>query len=149
VIVRPARLEEFANVGRLRNVMADEEGLRWSRDHPGWQQRYAEYFRAKQERGLAQVFFAVRGEEIVGMAAFSLLDEYRVVALDQQRGWVNSVFVLPELRRRGIARRIMELGIAWLRERGCVKARLRTSDDGEPLYVAMGFVRGREMELDL
>jgi GNAT superfamily N-acetyltransferase len=149
VTVRAAALEELHVAGELRREMAREEGVAWDRESPGWHERFAAYFRAKQERGDSQVFFAVSGDRVVGMAAFSLMDEYRVAALGQRRGWVNSVFVVPEYRRRGIALALMNAGLDWLRERDCVKVRLRTSDDGQALYERLGFVRGREMERSL
>jgi GNAT superfamily N-acetyltransferase len=149
VVIRPAGLDEFDCIARMRDAMALEEGLTWNRDHPGWQARFAQFFADKQARGDAQVFLAAIGDDVVGMGAFSVLDEYRATALGQPRGWVNSVFVVRPYRRRGIARRLMEAGIEWLRGRGCIKARLRTSDDGEALYASLGFVRGRELELDL
>ena len=149
VTVRPARLEELAVAGDLRARMALEDGHTWDDEAPGWRTRFAEFFREKQSRGDAQVFFAERDGTPIGMAAFSVLDEYRAHAFGQPRGWVNSVYVVPDLRRRGIARELMLAGIEWLRRRGCVMARLRTSDAGESLYESLGFKRGREMELEL
>jgi GNAT superfamily N-acetyltransferase len=149
VTIRPARLEELDVAGNLRASMAEEEGLRWDHDSPGWRARYVEFFRRKQRLGDAQLFYAQHEERIVGMAAFSVLDEYRAAAFGQPRGWVNSVFVIAEFRRRGIARELMRAGIEWMRRRGCIMARLRTSDEGERLYETLGFVRGREMELRL
>ncbi|HTU81788.1 MAG TPA: GNAT family N-acetyltransferase [Candidatus Acidoferrales bacterium] len=149
VTIRPARVDELGRFARMRALMAEEARSAWDREYPGWRERYAAYFADKQSAGDGQVFFAVRGDDVVGVAAFSVTDEYRAQALGTPRGWVNSVFVLPELRRQGVARRLMEAGIAWLRARGCVKVRLRTSDEGEPLYRSLGFVAGREMEMDL
>ncbi len=147
--VRPAHAQELGEFARLRALMAAGEGHAWDAEHPGWRERFAAYFAGRQLRGEAQVFFATHDGRVAGAAAFSIVDEYRVTVLNQPRGWVNSVYVLPEFRRRGVARRLMEAGIAWLRERGCVKVRLRTSDEGEPLYAALGFRPGRELELDL
>jgi GNAT superfamily N-acetyltransferase len=152
VAIRPARLDELEVIGPLRATMARAEGHDWDREYPGWQARFCRFFRAKQAAGDAQIYLAetaVTKGEIVGMAAFSVLDEYRAIAHGRPRGWVNSLYVVPEFRRRGIARRLMESGLDWLRKRGCVMARLRTSDDGEALYASMGFVPGREMELHL
>jgi aminoglycoside 6'-N-acetyltransferase I len=83
------------------------------------------------------------------MAAFSVLDEYRAAAFGRPRGFVNGVFVEPQWRRRRVARRLMERGLQWLKERGCVMARLRTSEAGRGLYESLGFATGSEMELDL
>jgi len=149
VVVRPAGLTEIGVAAELRAMMAREMGNSWDEEHPGWREGFAQFFHDKQQRGDAQLFYAEREGEIVGMAAFSVLDEYRAAAFGKPRGWVNSVYVIPALRRRGIAKELMLAGLEWLRRRGCVMARLRTSDDGQRLYEMLGFVMGREMELDL
>lgn len=149
VVVRPAGLAEIGVAAELRAVMAREMDGDWDAEHPGWREGFVQFFRDKQARGDAQLFYAERDGEVVGMAAFSVLDEYRAAAFGKPRGWVNSVYVLPALRRHGIAKELMLAGLDWLRRRGCVMARLRTSDEGQPLYETLGFVAGSEMELDL
>jgi GNAT superfamily N-acetyltransferase len=149
VRVRPAELDELNTAADLRAMMAREMDSDWDTEHPGWRAGFVQFFRAKQSRGDAQLFYADRAGEVVGMAAFSVLDEYRAAAFGKPRGWVNSVYVLPSLRRQGIARELMRAGIDWFRRRGCVMARLRTSDEGRALYETLGFVEGREMELEL
>jgi GNAT superfamily N-acetyltransferase len=149
VVIRPARIDEIELAGRLRSMMAGEEGLPWDEAHPGWQTRFSAYFRAKQERGDAQLWYADLSSQIVGMGSFSVLDEYRAAVFARTGGWVNSVFVIPQYRRHGIGRALMQAGIDWLRGRGCVVVRLRTSDGGRPLYEALGFAPGNEMELQL
>jgi GNAT superfamily N-acetyltransferase len=148
-IVRPAALAELEIAGELRATMAREMDGNWDVEHPGWREGFVRFFREKQERGDAQLFYAEREGKVVGMAAFSVLDEYRALAFGTPRGWVNSVYVVPEFRRRGIARALMLEGLQWMRRRGCVVARLRTSDEGRPLYEMLGFVEGKEMELEL
>ena len=149
VRVRAAELHELETAAALRATMAREMDRDWDSEHPGWREGFVRFFREKQARGDAQLFYAERDGAIVGMAAFSVLDEYRAAAFGKPRGWVNSVYVLPPLRRHGIARELMRAGLVWMRERGCVMARLRTSDEGRPLYESLGFVEGTEMELEL
>lgn len=149
VVIRPAGLGEIAAAAELRAVMAREMDGDWDAVHPGWRDGFVQFFHDKQARGDAQLFYAECAGKIVGMAAFSVLDEYRAAAFGTPRGWVNSVYVIPPMRRRGIAKELMLAGLDWLRRRGCVMARLRTSDEGQPLYETLGFVAGREMELDL
>lgn len=149
IVIRPAALDEIGLAAELRAVMAREMNGDWDLEHPGWRKGFAQFFRDKQARGDAQLYYADRNGEIVGMAAFSVLDEYRAAAFGKPRGWVNSVYVIPPLRRRGIAKELMLAGLDWMRRRGCVMARLRTSDEGRPLYEMLGFVPGTELELQL
>jgi len=149
VVVRPAGLAEIPIAAELRAAMAREMDNDWDVTHPGWRDGFVQFFHDKQAAGNAQLFYAEREGEIVAMAAFSVLDEYRATAFGQPRGWVNSVYVVPPLRRRGIAKELMIAGLDWLRRRGCVMARLRSSEEGRPLYELLGFVSGTEMELHL
>jgi GNAT superfamily N-acetyltransferase len=64
---------------------------------------------------------------------------------DEEAGWgvVDDVFVLPEWRRRGIAKRLVGEGIQYLREQGVEEARLDVVQSNEPaisLYRSMGYV---------
>ncbi len=121
----------------------------WDVAHPGWRTRFAQYFRGKQHSGRGQVFIALDGDEVIGTAIISTVDDYRAFALNLVSAHVNAVFVKARYRRQGIARRLMRLAIDWARARGCVRVRLRTSDDGQALYVSLGFKPGTEMELTL
>lgn len=147
--IRRASLAEFECAAELRHRMAREMGRDWDRDHPGWRERYAEFFRDRQRRGDAQLVLAECEGAIVGMAIFSVTDEYRRHTFGQLRGYVNGVFVDPAVRRRGIGRALLLDGLAWLRERGCTGVRLRASEEGRSLYETLGFVSGTEMELSL
>ena len=64
-------------------------------------------------------------------------------------GYVWSVYVEPDFRRKGVARRLMEAAIGHLKELGCTIAVLHSSDAGEKLYEELGFERAKEMRLKL
>jgi ribosomal protein S18 acetylase RimI-like enzyme len=145
----PAATRDLERASALRGAMAREMGHDWDARHPGWRVRFAGYWGDKQDLATAQVFFAQRDDSVVGMAIASIGDEYRRTVLGQPRGYVNGVYVQPDYRRRGIARELVLAAIAWLREKGCVAARLRASDEGRALYTTLGFVPGVEMELPL
>jgi GNAT superfamily N-acetyltransferase len=63
------------------------------------------------------------------------------------RAYVHSVYVEPELRRRRIARSLMEAMVAWCRERGLRSVTLHASEEGRTLYASMGFTPTNEMRL--
>jgi GNAT superfamily N-acetyltransferase len=63
---------------------------------------------------------------------------------DEEKRWgvVDDVFVLPQWRRRGIARRLVGEGIKYFRERGLEKVHLDVVQSNEPalsLYRSMGY----------
>lgn len=62
-------------------------------------------------------------------------------------GRVQSVYVVPEARRRGIARAIMEGLMAYAREERLVSLSLHPSDEARGLYESLGFEAANEMRL--
>lgn len=150
ITYRAATLEDYAAGAQLRSEMAHEMGARDFVDASfDWRERFVEYFRAKSERGDAQLFLAFDGEIPVGSATVSILEEYRRYVLDISSAWVNAVYVKPEYRRCGIGKTLMLLAIDWARTKGCRRIRLRSSDEGRLLYESLGFIPTAEMELRL
>jgi GNAT superfamily N-acetyltransferase len=146
---RSARFHEVPMAAELRQDMAVEMGANFDDLSVDWRTAFCRYFGGKQAACRAEIFLAFHGDEAVGCAIVSIIDDYRNVVFNTPSAFVNAVFVRPPYRRQGIARRLMELVIAWAREHGCIRVRLRSSDDGRALYTTMGFNVGREMELDL
>lgn len=146
---RAGRADEYPIAAQLRQEM----GLGWGDDFDArskdWRAKFCAYFGGKQAAGTAQLFIAYNGDTPVGCATISISEDYRRYCFGMPSAHVNAVYVLPAYRRRGIARDLMQLAIGWARERGCVRVRLRSSDEGRFLYEHLGFREGREMELDL
>jgi GNAT superfamily N-acetyltransferase len=69
--------------------------------------------------------------------------------LECRRATILNVYVYPEYRRRGLARRLMETMIGWCRSEGFAGVTLHASDDGRHLYEALGFELSNEMRLKL
>jgi GNAT superfamily N-acetyltransferase len=53
--------------------------------------------------------------------------------------FVYNVYTEPAHRRRGLARRIMDVIHDWCRDAGITSMALNASRDGKPLYEAMGY----------
>jgi ribosomal protein S18 acetylase RimI-like enzyme len=70
-------------------------------------------------------------------------------ANDVRRAYVYNVYVAPEHRRKGLARKLMEEILAHCRAEGIHTIWLHASDEGRSLYERMGFVATNEMKLVL
>ena len=62
---------------------------------------------------------------------------------------LHSVYTEPEYRRRGLARRIVDVMVAECRRMGLRTVSLHASEAGRSLYEAMGFKETSEMRLGL
>jgi GNAT superfamily N-acetyltransferase len=63
--------------------------------------------------------------------------------------YVLNVYTEPEYRRRGLARRLMQVILDWCAANAIARVSLHASDDGRGLYLTMGFSPTNEMRLEL
>ena len=54
-------------------------------------------------------------------------------------GFICSMVVRPEVKRRGLGRTVFEGLLAWLSDRGVTQVQLEATDEGKPLYEQYGF----------
>ncbi len=89
------------------------------------------------------------GQIIAGAGV--IIFDYHSSPLDPnpKRPMVVNVYTDPLHRRKGIARKLMELIIEWCRVEGFGCILLHASDEGKPLYESMGFTVTNEMRLML
>ncbi|MEV7868360.1 GNAT family N-acetyltransferase [Streptomyces sp. NPDC088124] len=80
-----------------------------------------------------------------GLAACAIgVIEQRLGSPGNPLGLVGHVFSVAtdiDMRRRGYSRACMEALLDWYRSRGVRKIGLHASEEGEPLYASLGFVR--------
>jgi GNAT superfamily N-acetyltransferase len=69
--------------------------------------------------------------------------------LDCRRATILNVYTNSEYRRRGIARKLMQVMIDWCKQEGLAGVTLHASDDGRRLYESLGFEPSNEMKLKL
>jgi GNAT superfamily N-acetyltransferase len=69
--------------------------------------------------------------------------------LQPRRASILNVYTEPACRRRGLARRLLERMVQWCRDEGFASVSLHASQDGRPLYEALGFTPTNELRLHL
>ena len=65
------------------------------------------------------------------------------------RGYILNVYTEPGFRKQGIARRLVEEILAYCRARGLKIVLLHASEQGRPIYEALGFAQTNEMRIRL
>ena len=61
------------------------------------------------------------------------------VCYEGRVAWIGMVLTHPDFRRMGLARQLMEHALRSLRSRGIIGAKLDATEQGRPLYAALGF----------
>ncbi len=64
-----------------------------------------------------------------------------------ERAVILNVYTEAEFRRRGVARQVMRVILAWVKARGLRGVNLHASSEGHDLYEALGFAHTNEMRL--
>jgi GNAT superfamily N-acetyltransferase len=110
----------------------------------------ASYLAKAMSDGAFHAWLAYSGERVVGGSALIISPWLaHPYDLECRRATILNVYVYPEYRLRGVARRLMETMIGWCRNEGFAGVTLHASDDGRHLYESMGFALSNEMRLKL
>ena len=112
---------------------------------------YAFLSEGRERRRLAAFIATVDGE-VAGSSGCQLRpDLYPAVVRPTYRlsGYIWQVYVDPKFRRRGAGRALTLAAVDELQRLGCQTVILHYSEDGKPLYQAMGFGESNELRLRL
>ena len=106
---------------------------------------------ARLGRGDYLGWFAQTAEvEVVGGAGVWVMDWPPLPRHPgDRRANILNVYVQPQFRRRGLARRLTQTAIDWCRQAGLRVIVLHASAAGRPVYEALGFTPTNEMRLVL
>jgi GNAT superfamily N-acetyltransferase len=150
VIVAAVSPDEIETGVRFRHAMKVELAMSVDGLRPDWAARETAYFVKRTPEGGAQWYLAQVGGRFVGSACAFVDDSWFATLLQRPHlGWIIGVYVLPEYRRRGIARALTEAAVTWLRHAGCNHVKLHASPFGRGIYESMGFALTNEMKLKL
>ncbi|HKE37272.1 MAG TPA: GNAT family N-acetyltransferase [Candidatus Baltobacteraceae bacterium] len=146
--IRPGTLAELDAYADFWIAMFEEVGnIAQSDMLPDWRARFGAYLKRRIADNEARFFVAVEDGVTIGTAGALIADGYPYAVHGIKRGYVFGVRVDPECRNRGIATRLTQEAVAYLRDIGCVRIRLHASRFGRPIYERLGFVPTNEMEL--
>ena len=89
-------------------------------------------------------FILTLDEETAGGVGLMLLDwpPHPLHTTTDRRGYVLNLFIEPEHRRKGLARKLMLLAEEELARRGVTFMVLHATEKGRPLYSELGWVAG-------
>jgi len=129
VEIRAAGAADVDALADLATRFFDEEGF----DLPagGLRPRVEQYVRSDGHA----IFAAHRGDRAVGFATIT-------TGFGLEYGWVaemEDLYVVPEERRHGIARAMVERAAAWAADRGCSAVLVTVTPEGERAHGLSAF----------
>lgn len=107
-----------------------------------------EYYRTALQDGSHVAYLVFDGDTFVGaggVSFFQVMPTYHNPT--GRKAYIMNMYTRPGYRRKGIARKTLELLVAEAKERGIISVSLEATNMGRPLYEKCGFVPMRdEME---
>ncbi|MGF6823485.1 GNAT superfamily N-acetyltransferase [Microbacterium sp. ZKA21] len=139
VEVRPARDNELERVVRLRWIWnVDDRGDRPEMTEVQYVRAAADW--AREHAASHIPFVAVADTEIVGMAWLALAPRVPTTrSIDRVSADLQSCYVLPSFRDRGLGGRLVHAVLDAARDRGAEHVTVHTSPESISMYTRNGF----------
>ena len=149
--IRPATPADAERIIKHRRAMFFDMGYRDAAWLDGVAASFLPWVRQKLGTGEYLGWFAATGDGAIAAGAGLWLLDWFPNQLDRGslRGYILNVYTEPDYRRRGLARRLMQITLDHCREQEIAIATLHASDEGRPLYEALGFKATNEMRMEL
>ena len=153
-VLRPAQFADIPALALFRRLMFEDMNAAEQRDFDPeelyvMEAVFSEYLRARLGDEVRAWVITVDGY-VVACAAVSVLPTVPAPGrLDMRMVLLHNVHTLPEFRRRGFARRLVETAVVGSRQEGFERLSLNASAAGRPLYESMGFGPTKQMSLKL
>ena len=150
VLIRQATQNDIPEILRHRRAMYESMDYNDAAALSAMLSTSEPYLTAALANGSFRSWLAFEGTRITGGGAV-LINPWpsHPYDLECRRATILNVYVYPDFRRKGIARRLMETMIDWCRKEGFAAIYLHASKDGRPLYEELGFEPTTEMRLKL
>ena len=148
--IRPATLSDIPEILRQRKRMYLDMGYADSPDVARMLSACEPFLQQSMTAGIFRAWQARLGDQTAGGGAINITPwPAHPYDLECRRATILNVYVYPEFRRQGIARRLMQAMIDWCRQEKFAAVYLHASDDGRHLYETLGFQMSNEMKLKL
>ena len=149
--LRPATEADIEDILALRRLMFEEMGRGDPAEMDAMMTNVRAYLRKAMPAGQfrAWVVEDAAGRVVSNGAIVVRQAPPTVHNVTGREVYVMNVCTYAEHRRRGLARWIMDVILEWARGQGINTITLRASEQGRPLYEALGFRPTNEMRLRL
>ena len=151
VTIRRASVEDAPTIATHRRAMFRDMGYHDKAALDSMMAKFLPWLEAKMVSGDYLAWLGVTADNgVVAGAGLWLMDwPAHMRGSSTRRGNILNVYTVPEFRRRGLARCLMEAALDWCRVNGVDLVILHASPEGRALYESLGFEPSNEMRIKL
>ena len=149
--IRRAVPDDLDTIMQHRRKMFLDMGRRDDADLAAAMATSRPFFSERLTNGRYQAWLVETDPAHIVAGAGIIIFDYHSSPLDPspKRPVIVNVYTEGAHRRRGIARKVMDLMVEWCRSEGFGTILLHASEEGRPLYESLGFKPTNEMRLML
>lgn len=143
--------EDFLIAAHFRQMWLDLD-IPETAIEPDWLNITLQYIEQARQTLNYQAFVATVQEQVIGSASCQrFAGLYPLILKPEHRnyGYIWGVYVESAYRKQGIATRLTQRTIDYLKSIGCTQALLNASPLGKPVYDRLGFLPTNAMQLSL
>ncbi|MHA2499381.1 MAG: GNAT family N-acetyltransferase [Candidatus Hodarchaeales archaeon] len=147
ITIRKATTGDITTLVRLRRMMFEAMGFEDPTQLEASDKAAKNYFSKAIPAGQFHGWLAVTSKGSAVGAGGVVIDQHPPGPenLSGRIGYIMNLVTIPPYRRRGIARRIMQMMLEWLEEQGIQIQSLHATVSGRSLYEELGFIESNEM----
>ncbi|MBZ5704363.1 MAG: GNAT family N-acetyltransferase [Acidobacteriia bacterium] len=145
ILIREATLDDIPEILRHRRGMYEDMDYTETQSLATMVATSEQYLSQALANRSFRVWFALAGGGAVVISPWPS----HPYDLECRRATILNLYVYPEFRRQGIARRLMQTMIEWCTNQGFAAVSLHASTDGRHLYETLGFKPTNEMRFPL
>jgi GNAT superfamily N-acetyltransferase len=149
ILIREAALADISEIVSQRRAMFEAMGVGDAASLAPMLAATEKYLREAMPQGEFHAWFAIAhgGHTVGGCAAATSFWPPHPWDTQSRRAYILNLYVYPEHRRQGIARRLLQTTLDWCRAEGFGTVSLHASEYGRALYESFGFRQTNEMRL--
>ena len=138
ITYRRLKREDLDTLIAMRIMQLREEG---AAEHMDLAPALKDYYERHMADGTFVSWLALDGNKIIGTSGMSFVEKPPYFSCPTGKiGLLSSMFTMPEYRRKGIAKELLNRVVEEARAYGCGVVQITASDMGVRLYTAYGFV---------
>src|ERR1017187_9818482 len=146
--IRRATVADAAALGEQRVRMFEDAGVSTDVQMVPMLANFVPWVRAKLENDGYVGWLVEEDGRLVGGAGLWVMEwPPHFLDAEPQRAYLLNFYVAPEMRRRGLARKLLGLAVGEAKAREIKVVTLHASKFGKPVYEQYGFVPSTEMML--
>lgn len=146
--IRAATPDDYDALAEAFYNMWIDNGMTTDDFSPDWKDQTRAFMEDAETISQGRAFVADANGSVVGTAQCLISRKLYPQALKpdvRKDGYIWGVYVAPTHRRTGLATRLTEACVDYLKEIGCTRVILHASKTGKPVYEALGFGMTNEM----